>query len=179
MCTISWKKNASSQPDQPQLSVYFNRDEQRTRPSAQAPTIHLEKGISFLAPIDPLRGGTWIGANQCGHIIALLNNYSVPASKEKSYQSRGQLVASLLIEKEQKAQGSTLDQMLSSANYPAFSLLYFSPQNEVQKFLWDEQSLKKNRYNTSVFFQQQLSAPLQNPNESILEVHFWNTFNDC
>ncbi len=70
MCTVSWETEAAG------LVLRFNRDEQRSRPVARPPLLHLRGGVRFLAPTDPLGGGTWLAANDFGLTICLLNHYA-------------------------------------------------------------------------------------------------------
>lgn len=72
MCTVSW--DTSSTAD----LLWFNRDEQRSRSVAEPPRQHnLPEGLSVLSPVDPDGGGTWIGVNECGLIVCLLNAYDL------------------------------------------------------------------------------------------------------
>ena len=85
MCTISWSANKDG------LAICFNRDESITRPDAQAPRLHTAAGHSFLAPRDPVGGGTWLALRADGCALALLNHYSgLPPSSPK--YSRGMIV---------------------------------------------------------------------------------------
>lgn len=69
MCTLSWK------PLEDGYVLFFNRDESRSRVTAQGPTLRQKNGVDFLAPTDGARGGTWLLVNAHGISIALLNNY--------------------------------------------------------------------------------------------------------
>ncbi len=75
----------------------MNRDEQRTRPLALPPEIHpadSTKPLATLYPAEP-SGGTWIGVNQSGVTLALLNWYSAP-QPTGPVCSRGKLIPQLL-----------------------------------------------------------------------------------
>lgn len=85
MCTVTWCKNLQG------LDVYFNRDEQRTRPPALPPITH-PNGVTM--PIDPRGGGTWIFVNPHGLIGALLNHYPAPPPGS-TLRSRGLLLKAL------------------------------------------------------------------------------------
>ena len=92
MCTLSWWIADSER------GVLFNRDELRTRRRGSAPSIRpSETAFDVLCPTDPDAGGSWIGVNDRGLIVALLNNYA----QEDAYipsdiRSRGTLVVELL-----------------------------------------------------------------------------------
>ena len=86
MCTLSWKPTAEG------YLLYFNRDEQRTRPHALPPAAHRHNGVDFIAPIDAAHGGTWLLVNAHGLSIGLLNHYpATPMSPTKGCASRGLL----------------------------------------------------------------------------------------
>lgn len=86
MCTLSWKPTAQG------YLLYFNRDEQRTRPPALPPAMHRRNGVDYLAPIDAAHGGTWLLTNAHGLSIGLLNHYpATPAQPAETYVSRGLL----------------------------------------------------------------------------------------
>lgn len=91
MCTLSWL---------PQPSGYFlcfNRDERRTRAPGAPPSLHRADGLRFAAPIDGDFGGTWIGVNEAGLSVSLLNRYEdSPVDPAGGTVSRGLLVKALL-----------------------------------------------------------------------------------
>lgn len=91
MCTVSWVHTATG------YELFCNRDERRTRPPAWTPRLRERHGVRFIAPIDGESGGTWIGVNQFGLTLALLNRYDVPAGPPRAeYLSRGWLLLELL-----------------------------------------------------------------------------------
>jgi len=91
VCTLSWL---------PQPSGYFlcfNRDERRSRAPGAPPSRHLADGVRFAAPIDGDFGGTWIGVNETGLSVSLLNRYEdSPIDPAGGTVSRGLLVKGLL-----------------------------------------------------------------------------------
>jgi hypothetical protein len=91
MCTVSWAPVAGG------YSLHFNRDESRTRTPALPPAALEREGVRFLAPIDAEAGGTWIGTNQFGVTVSLLNRYhETPVEPDGPRTSRGLLVIDLL-----------------------------------------------------------------------------------
>ena len=90
MCTLTWVRREAG------YELFFNRDERFTRGPALAPRIH-ERGVCrWVAPVDPDGGGTWIGVNQFGLSVALLNGYRREDLEQRPWQSRGLLVDSVL-----------------------------------------------------------------------------------
>ena len=76
-----------------------NRDELRTRARALPPSIQeLPGGVRAIYPVDADAHGTWIGANEHGLALTLLNHYPRQAAFTPADPawSRGQLVLSLL-----------------------------------------------------------------------------------
>lgn len=89
MCTLVVMKNVfSGYP----LVVAANRDEQFGRPAA-TPTVK-EEPHRILSPTDLERGGTWIGVNEHGVLVALTNRKSIPSVR--GLRSRGELVSEAL-----------------------------------------------------------------------------------
>ena len=87
MCTLTWWRDAAGT-----YEVFFNRDEKKTRTQAQPPRVHERGGVSFLAPLDPDGGGTWMLANRMGVVVCLLNRWHEEDADEQPSRSRGQLV---------------------------------------------------------------------------------------
>ncbi len=86
MCTLTWKPLADG------YALFFNRDEQRSRPAPRPPEIYVREGIRFIAPIDPQGGGTWLATNESGLTLAILNHYPpTPVSGCGATISRGVL----------------------------------------------------------------------------------------
>jgi hypothetical protein len=91
MCTVSWVHTPTG------YELFCNRDERRTRPPAWTPRLRERQGVRFIAPIDGESGGTWLGVNQYGLTLALLNRYAVQAGPARAeYLSRGWLLLELL-----------------------------------------------------------------------------------
>jgi hypothetical protein len=91
MCTVTVV------PHEQGVRLLCNRDEQRTRLPGIPPQIRGLSGQRALCPIDPQRGGTWVGTNDAGLIVALLNLQPiVPAAPGAAKLSRGLVVLELL-----------------------------------------------------------------------------------
>ena len=91
MCTVSWLHQKGS------YLLLCNRDERHTRKPASAPQLGRLRGVSFIAPVDGDHGGSWIGVNQFGLTLCLLNSYRVANSTaDRVYTSRGLLLRDLL-----------------------------------------------------------------------------------
>ncbi len=90
MCTVSIVPIADG------YRVMCNRDERRTRAAARPPRTFPTEVSWATYPTDPESGGTWIGVNDDGLVLALLNR--TPASSEPRAwpHSRGSVVPALL-----------------------------------------------------------------------------------
>ncbi len=83
MCTLTWT------PHDGGYAVLFNRDELLTRKPATPPTVRELDGVRVLCPLDGDHGGTWIGVNQHGVTVALLNGDPAAPRGEGPFRSRG------------------------------------------------------------------------------------------
>lgn len=90
MCTLTWIRLADG------YELYFNRDEKRTRTRALAPRLRERAGTRWIAPTDPDGGGSWLGVNEHGLAVGLLNGYRSGDSARRDFESRGALVDALL-----------------------------------------------------------------------------------
>lgn len=121
--------------------LFFNRDERRARPRAEAPSEARAGGVRFLAPRDPQGGGTWLAANEHGVTLALLNRYEEEVASIASLESRGGIVIAL-------AGARGLDEVeaalraLALERFAPFDLAAFAPGTRVRRFGWDGRALE-------------------------------------
>lgn len=90
MCTLSWLIIPEG------YEVFFNRDEQKTRPQAIPPA--WDPVLKAIYPIDPQGGGTWISLTKRGEVFCLLNNYQAAKhfSTDSPALSRGSIIPAIL-----------------------------------------------------------------------------------
>lgn len=69
--------------------VGANRDERLDRP-ADPPSIRAAGERQILAPRDAVAGGTWLGVNDRGLVVAITNRFGATVSRDR--RSRGELV---------------------------------------------------------------------------------------
>ncbi|WP_460226503.1 NRDE family protein [Aurantivibrio infirmus] len=87
MCTLTISRDRQS------VCVTMNRDERRDRTeSGLVSRVSSESRIYF--PEDKPSGGTWIGLNDSGVILCLMNRYDCPADSDKA--SRGEIIPAAL-----------------------------------------------------------------------------------
>jgi hypothetical protein len=89
MCTLSFMPRSNG------FYLAMNRDEQRTRAKALPPAVHRCGNHRALYPSEP-SGGTWIGINDVGIALALINWYSKPQLKAAPAFSRGAIIPRIL-----------------------------------------------------------------------------------
>lgn len=90
MCTATWLIRADG------FELLFNRDESRRRLVARPPEARTVGGLRCLAPVDGDAGGTWLGVNELGLAVALLNAWEDASGTDLPRVSRGTLVMDLL-----------------------------------------------------------------------------------
>jgi hypothetical protein len=90
MCTVSIV------PATDGCRVVCNRDERSTRPVARPPRAWPTEASWATYPLDPVSGGTWIGVNDDGLVVALLNQAAARDEPRLSPPSRGSIVPTLL-----------------------------------------------------------------------------------
>ncbi|NUO80759.1 NRDE family protein [candidate division KSB1 bacterium] len=69
MCTVTWLQRHEG------YEVFCNRDELKTRKPALPPRLAECNGVRYLAPIDNDGGGSWLGVNEFGVSLCLVNHY--------------------------------------------------------------------------------------------------------
>ena len=125
MCTVSWLHESD------RYQLLCNRDEQRSRVAAHPPRIDSCDGVRFIAPYDPVGGGTWIAANEFGVTLCLLN-----ANGVRKPNSRGQVIPQLISEKNTGDLRDRLEALDLGSTSP-FTLVFTSPRNEPAIAHWN------------------------------------------
>lgn len=140
MCTVAFIPNSKG--------GYFAslRDESPKRAAALVPSITEKNGVKFLAPIDSLAGGTWIGLSELGIVIILLNGGFENHTKENHYlKSRGLIVKELL-----SSEMPVIDwQLMDLAHIEPFTLIVWSEKLLFQ-LVWDGKTKYRNRLDSSI-----------------------------
>ncbi len=135
MCTLTWLTGEDAES----YSLFFNRDELKTRKRAIPPALQkADNGINYIAPIDADAGGTWLAVNEHGVTVCLLNDYSAPEPEISDIHSRGEVVKMLagclsVEEIRQKLE------MLDLTFYRGFQLVVF--HKGVYQWLWNTKQL--------------------------------------
>lgn len=128
MCTASWLIGADG------YDLLFNRDELRTRPVALPPLRGERDGMRYLAPIDPLGGGTWIAANERGLCLFLLNRR--PDREPRAPQQSRGLIPLALIDATEIGEVGRRAEALGLDRYRPFTLGAIAPGGPPAVFAW-------------------------------------------
>jgi len=139
MCTLSWKWSNEA------FHLFFNRDESKDRPEAIEPTIFtLDENLKCLAAKDPQGGGTWLGVNSKGLIVAIVNDYqSSYLPGEEKLRSRGLLVLDTLKNKDLQYCEDFLRKTDFSC-YPGFLLHIFNLDEGGIQVAWNGEKLVRS-----------------------------------
>ena len=146
MCTLSWTRDQSSGGGESGYTLFFNRDEQRSRPPAVPPRRFENEMHRWVAATDPQGGGTWLASNDSGLSVALLNSYeSVPDPEDSSpagFRSRGKLVVEVVSQCERAEDGVRyLQSALPRAEYRPFYIAIIDLRGDVVRH-WDGRGLR-------------------------------------
>jgi hypothetical protein len=103
-----------------------NRDERRTRAEAWPPAQRPFGGVTAAFPIDPVGGGTWIGANDAGIAMAILNRTpTVEGShlRAPASPSRGLIIPGLLRQRNLDTAIKAAQVAIGRSHFAGFSLV--------------------------------------------------------
>jgi len=133
VCTASWLIHPEG------YELFFNRDESRLRGPARAPELLEIDGMRALLPVDSDAGGTWLGVNERGLALALLNGKDA-RGPHPDPRSRGLLVRDLLSAEDASAALTRLERA-DLPRHRGFTLALFEPGREPRVRTWDGERL--------------------------------------
>ncbi len=140
MCTVSWLRRPGG------YELFCNRDERHTRREARAPRPRARHGVSFIAPADGDHGGSWIGVNQFGLALCLLNRYTeLQTHDARDQRSRGLLLNSLLDCRSLALFAARIARAKLS-RYQPFTLLALLPGEPAMIAQWDGRERSLDRF---------------------------------
>jgi hypothetical protein len=121
----------------------MNRDERITRGAGKPPEIRQVGGTKAIYPSDG-EDGTWIGVNEYGIVLALLNWNDVisPSKRDRETRSRGKVIPSL-IDSRCFTELHTAFQVSNLEGMPPFRLVgIFPSEKQLQEWRWDSTQLE-------------------------------------
>lgn len=124
MCLLAFHVGFS--PKLP-LLLAANREEAYARPSY--PPEHIHDSPPVMCGIDALAGGTWLGVNAAGIVVAVTNRPHVAAGDHP--RSRGLLCRDLLRHPSAKSAAEQAMQELASANYNGVNFLIIDSDHAI------------------------------------------------
>jgi hypothetical protein len=139
MCTVIFV------PRRGGYALGMNRDEQLTRVEALPPKTGRSGGRTVVCPSEP-GGGTWIGLNDAGACVALINWYSAPLRVDGDPVSRGRVVPLALAADEPEAVGEALGQLPLGRVNPFRLIGIFPAARRVMEWRWDLKRLARRRH---------------------------------
>jgi len=139
MCTVSFL------PTRHGFMLAMNRDEQVSRPRALTPRRHWTGTRASLYPSEA-GGGTWIGANDVGLTLALVNWYAKPQRDRRLCVSRGIIIPHLLAA-ENLADVAAMFADLPLSQINPFRLIVASAkERKLGEWRWDGKALSCKRF---------------------------------
>jgi Transport and Golgi organisation 2 len=138
MCTLSFL------PSRRGFVLAMNRDERTSRVEGLPPRLGRAGARRCLYPSEP-DGGSWIGVNDRGLALALINWYERPQRESALMTSRGVVIPHLLEADGIRAAGALLKN-LPLARINPFRLVAISlSQSTIREWRWDGKTLKTLR----------------------------------
>jgi transport and Golgi organization protein 2 len=139
MCTVSFIPNSLG------FYIGMNRDESLRRVRAYSPEVSYRDGHALLYPAEP-SGGTWIGVNDTGFCLALINWHAVSNHPESPVVSRGTVVKTLVMS-QSLGQLCTAIEGLPLRRMPPFRLIaILLLECVVHEFRWNQIEISQQRY---------------------------------
>ncbi len=123
----------------------MNRDEKLTRVAALPPHRWTLGGREVIAPSEP-GGGMWIGLNDTGATLALINWYAIPARATGENISRGEVTKAVLSAATSREVEAGLHSLALSRVNPFRLISLFPQRQEVIEWRWDLRRLQRVRH---------------------------------
>src|SRR6185312_4596435 len=138
MCTVSFL------PLKQGFFLAMNRDERKTRPRALPPRRHKTGARVSLYPSER-SGGTWIGVNDSGMVLALINWYAKPQRDRSLCLSRGIVIPELLAANDLKEMSAALKNLPLTRLNPFRLVAISARERRIREWRWNGTSLTSRR----------------------------------
>jgi uncharacterized protein with NRDE domain len=135
MCTLFFRHRPD---DEYPLAILSNRDEAYDRPAGGWDWRGSVK--NRFAPVDLEAGGTWIGLNRLGVVVALTNIF--PGQEGEGFRSRGALVTDMLYLERAADAPTAMADTFANHSYNKFNLLVADPRRAFV-FSWAGDELER------------------------------------
>ena len=137
MCTVSFL------PMRQGFFLAMNRDERKTRARALPPKRRKTAARHAIYPSEK-SGGTWIGVNDAGLVLALVNWYAKPQREAET--SRGMVIPQLLGESTLKEMSASLKRLPLAELNPFRLIAVAARERSVREWRWDGKNLTSKRF---------------------------------
>lgn len=138
----------------------MNRDEKLTRPVGRPPQRITERGHSFIAPSEP-GGGTWIGLNDQGVCLALINWYAVSRQVAGRAVSRGEIIPAARFAVDDRSVEAILAKLPLKRTNPFRLIGVFPSSHAIIEWRWNLTRLTRRKHPWHA--QQWISSGLDEP----------------
>jgi hypothetical protein len=136
MCTVTFIARRSG------YALGMNRDEKLTRAAGLPPRLTHLNGRTIMAPSEP-SGGTWIGVNDTGAALALINWYSIISRVAGQTVSRGEVVKLALPSDSPVLVDATLKELPLACVNPFRLIGVFPACKAVVEWRWNLQRIER------------------------------------
>lgn len=136
MCTVTFIARRNG------YALGMNRDEKLARAVGLPPRLTHLNGRTILAPSEP-GGGTWIGVNDTGATLALINWYSITSRVAGQTVSRGEVVKLALPSDSPELVDATLKESPLARVNPFRLIGIFPSDKAVVEWRWNLQRLER------------------------------------
>jgi len=136
MCTVTFIARRNG------YGLGMNRDEKLTRVAGLLPRLTHLNGRAILAPSEP-GGGTWIGVNDTGATLALINWYSITSRVGGQAISRGEVVKLALPSDSSLLVDAVLKELPIDRVNPFRLIGVFPAREAVVEWRWNQQRLER------------------------------------
>jgi hypothetical protein len=154
MCTVTFI------PRQKGYAVGMNRDEKLTRATGLPPARKTIAGRTVLSPSEP-EGGTWIGVNDSGVCLALINWYAVTRRVVGEARTRGDVINSTIAATISSGADLALEKLPLNRINPFRLIGIFPAATAVLEWRWDLKSFVRKKHPWES--QQWISSGLDEP----------------
>ncbi len=139
------------------------RDENPERHTISNPITYTAETTTYISPTDPKEGGTWLGINNKGNVIILLNGGFVKHERKSIYKKSRGLIVKELIENE----SPIFEWMLMDlSEIEPFSLVVYT-ESMLFQLVWDgtqKHKLRLNEHSCYIFSSSTLYTPIAKNN---------------
>jgi hypothetical protein len=134
MCSLSFLPHSKG------AFLAMNRDELNSRPIAHPPALQHCGILTAIYPAEP-GGGTWVGVNECGLSLALLNWNFRPDSGHLERESRGRVIPLLLGKSTPRESAAMLESIDLGRTNPFRLIMALHQERHLSEWMWDGDSL--------------------------------------